>query len=280
MQIANYKIYPIISSRFALDGGAMFGVVPKTLWNKTNPSDELNRIEMVTRNLLLVSDTKKILIDTGNSQKMNDKLQEIYKLKFSPENLIDSLEKINIKKEDITDVILTHLHFDHTGGSTYLDEQELKITFPNATYYVQRKQWEYAFKPTERDRASFLKDDFFPLYVKDHLKLIEGEIEIFPNVYTIVVNGHTPSQQIIKITDGLKTVLYCADLIPLLAHIPLPYIMGYDLKPLETLEEKRKILQSSLEENWILIFEHDPCVSACTIKQTEKGYTYDTVLNF
>lgn len=279
MEIANYKIYPIISSRFALDGGAMFGVVPKTLWSKTNPADELNRIEMVTRNLLIVGENKNILVDTGNSSKMNEKLQNIYNLQFSPENLLNSLEALKLKKEDITDVILTHLHFDHTGGSTYLDGQDLRPTFPNATFYIQKKHFEYALNPTERDRASFIREDFYPLYENGQLELVDGELELFPNIFTIVVNGHTPSQQIIKITDTQKTILYCGDLIPMSSHIPLPYIMGYDLRPLETLEEKRKILQSSLKGNWILVFEHDPYVTACTIKQTEKGYTQDSIID-
>ncbi len=279
MQIGNYKIYSILSSRFALDGGAMFGVVPKTLWSKTNPSDELNRIEMVTRNLLLVSDDKKIIIDTGNSQKMNEKLRDIYKLRFFPDNLISSLGSLNIKREDITDVILTHLHFDHTGGSTYLENDDLKITFPNATYYVQKRHWEYASSPSERDRASFIKDDFIPLYEDDQLNLVDGNLELLPDIFTIVVNGHTTAQQIIKISDDTKTILFCADLIPMFSHIPLPYIMGYDLRPLETLEEKRKILEMAQKEKWILFFEHDPYTIACTIKQTEKGYAADSILN-
>lgn len=279
MQIGNYKIYSIISSHFGLDGGAMFGVVPKTLWSKTNPSDELNRIEMVTRNMLLIGEGKKILIDTGNSQKMNDKLKDIYKLKFTPHNLLSSLAALNIKPYEITDVILTHLHFDHTGGSTYIENGELKLTFPNATYYLQKGHWEYAFQPTERDRASFIKEDFLPIYEKKQLTLIEGNIELFPNIHTLVVNGHTPYQQIIKVTDGDNTILFCADLIPMASHIPLPYIMGYDLKPLETLEEKRRILKTAQQEKWILFFEHDPYTVACTVKLTEKGYVQDTILN-
>lgn len=279
MNIGNYKIRSIISSRFALDGGAMFGVVPKTLWNKTNPADELNRIEMVTRNLLLENNSRKIIIDTGNSPKMNQKLMDIYKVSFYPDNLLYSLQNLNIYPEEITDVILTHLHFDHSGGSTYFKEGKLKITFPNAKYYVQREHFDYALNSTERDRASFFKEDFFPLYENGNLELLNGELELFPGLHLLVINGHTTAQQIVKIIDDSKTLLFCGDLIPMSSHVPLPYIMGYDLRPLITLEEKRKILNQALDQNWILVFEHDPFITAGTIKLTEKGYSIDSVLS-
>lgn len=279
MNIGNYKIRSIISSRFALDGGAMFGVVPKTLWNKTNPADELNRIEMVTRSLLLENNSRKIIIDTGNSPKMNQKLMDIYKVSFYPDNLLYSLQNLNIYPEEITDVILTHLHFDHSGGSTYFTEGKLKITFPNAKYYVQREHFDYALNPTERDRASFFKEDFFPLYENGNLELLNGELELFPGLHLLVINGHTTAQQIVKIIDDSKTLLFCGDLIPMSSHVPLPYIMGYDLRPLITLEEKRKILNQALDQNWLLVFEHDPFITAGTIKLTEKGYSIDSVVS-
>lgn len=280
MRVGEYEIFTIETSRFALDGGAMFGVVPQSLWRKTNPPDELNRIEMVTRSLLIVGGEKKILVDTGNSPKMSQKLKDIYKIDTTSTNLISSLQKQNITPGDITDVILTHLHFDHAGGSTYNDAGIFKPTFPNAKYYVQKEHWNWALNPTDRDRASFFKEDFLPLKEFGVLELVEGEFELFPGINLILLNGHTAMQQIPKISDGKSTVLFCADLVPMSSHIPLPFIMGYDLQPLVTLEEKRKIMGPAYEEKWTLVFEHDPKVSAATIASNEKGFGVGEVIRF
>ncbi len=280
MRVGEYEIFTIETSRFALDGGAMFGVVPQSLWRKTNPPDELNRIEMVTRSLLIVGGEKKILVDTGNSPKMSQKLKDIYKIDTTSTNLISSLQKQNITPGDITDVILTHLHFDHAGGSTYNDAGIFKPTFPNAKYYVQKEHWNWALNPTDRDRASFFKEDFLPLKEFGVLELVEGEFELFPGINLILLNGHTAMQQIPKISDGKSTVLFCADLVPMSSHIPLPFIMGYDLQPLVTLEEKRKIMVPAYEEKWTLVFEHDPKVLAATIASNEKGFGVGEVIRF
>lgn len=272
MKIGDYEIWTIETSRFALDGGAMFGVVPQSLWRKTNPPDELNRIEMVTRSLLIVGGGKKILVDTGNSPKMSQKLKDIYKIDLTSVNLISSLQKHNITAGEITDVILTHLHFDHAGGSTFDDAGILKPTFANAKYYVQKDHWNWAFNPTDRDKASFFKEDFLPLKEFGLLELVEGEFELFPGIELLLLNGHTAMQQLPKISDGKNTVLFCGDLIPMSSHIPLPFIMGYDLQPLVTLEEKKKIINPAYEEKWKLVFEHDPKVSAATITSNEKGF--------
>ncbi|MDQ3021546.1 MAG: MBL fold metallo-hydrolase [Bacteroidota bacterium] len=273
MQIGDYKLYSVQTGLFKLDGGAMFGVVPKPLWQKTNPSDDLNRIDMCTRALLLDNGKRKILIDTGIGYKLSDKVNKIYDVDFSHYTLEKSLEKIKLKKEDITDVILTHLHFDHAGGSTYYEEErKLKPSFPNAVYHVQRKQYEWALNPTERDRASFFPENYKPLEENKVLNLIDGEYKFDDFIMLLPVDGHTSSMQLVKIADDKDTLLYTADLIPTAGHIPVPYIMGYDLFPLTTLDEKKKYLKEISDNNWTVFFEHDPYNECVRIGLGEKGY--------
>ena len=276
MRIGNYELHAIETGRFGLDGGAMFGVVPKALWEKTNPPDEKNRIELAARALLLVGGGKKILVDVGNGSKYDEKLRSIFKIDSNQYNLISSLKKFSISPSDITDVILTHLHFDHAGGSTYREGGEVKPTFPKAKYYVQREHWRAATNPTERDRASFMSEDFMPLQFHSLLEYTEGEGEILPGVSVRLVHGHTPALQCPLITDGTTTVFYCADLIPTTSHLALPWIMAYDLRPLVTLEEKKTILNQAVDESWIIFFEHDPHVEAARVIRTEKGVVVDT----
>lgn len=256
----------------------MFGIVPKPLWSKTNPPDEHNRIELAARALLIVGNGRKILVDNGNGPKFTEKQIDIYRLDMSRYDLKKSLAQHGLTPADITDVVLTHLHFDHAGGSTIRVNGELKPTFPNATYYVQKAQWDQALNPTERDRGSFMPDDFLPLRERGVLQFIEGECELFPNIELLVMNGHTAAQQLPKISDGKTTLLYCCDLFPTASHIPLPYIMAYDLRPLTTLEEKRTVLGRAYEERWILFFEHDPQNVAGTVKATEKGFALNSTI--
>jgi glyoxylase-like metal-dependent hydrolase (beta-lactamase superfamily II) len=276
MRIGNYELHAIETGRFGLDGGAMFGVVPKALWEKTNPPDEKNRIELAARALLLVGGGKKILIDVGNGSKYDEKLRSIFKIDSSQYDLISSLKKFNISPPHITDVILTHLHFDHAGGSTYREGGEVIPMFPKAKYYVQREHWRAATNPTERDRASFISEDFTPLQFHSVLEYTEGEGEILPGVSVRLMHGHTPALQCPLITDGTTTVFYCADLIPTTSHLALPWIMAYDLRPLITLEEKKTILNQAVDESWIIFFEHDPHVEAARVIRTEKGVVVDT----
>lgn len=257
----------------------MFGVVPRPLWEKTNPPDDRNRIAMAARALLLQGNGKRILIDTGNGGKWDDKLRSIYRIDESRYDIMRSLGALGLTARDITDVVLTHLHFDHAGGATIRDDKVLRPTFPNARYHVQREQWEAALKPTERDRASFMPDDFLPLERGGVLKFTEGDGEVLPGLRVKIFNGHTFSLQCPIISDGTTTLFYCADLIPMTAHVALPWIMGYDLRPLVTLEEKRAILSQAVEEEWILFFEHDPAVSAATVKRSDKGYLVDRVID-
>jgi len=274
MQIGKYKLSFIESGFFALDGGAMFGIIPKALWQKTNPADDSNRIKLSTRNLILQSDSKKIIIDTGMGDKWDEKLKTIYAV---DENISmkSELEQIGLKPEHITDVILTHLHFDHTGGSTVKVNGKLQPAFPNAKYFVQKQNYEWAMNPSDRDKGSYIKENFIPLIEECVLNFVNGNEKFDDEIEFIVINGHTFGQQMVKISDGTNTILFCADLIPFYSHIPLPYIMGYDLQPLVTLEEKKKILKQVLEEDWKLFFGHDPEVAFATIKKVGEGYSVD-----
>jgi len=274
--IGKYKIHAIETGRFALDGGAMFGIIPKPLWAKSNPPDERNRIELAARALLIIGNGRNILVDNGNGSKFSEKQRDIYRLDTSRYELHKSLKAYGLTTDDITDMILTHLHFDHAGGSTYRDNGTVKPTFRNAKYYVQKAHWHQAMNPTIKDRGSFMPDDFLTLKELGVLEFVEGEFEIFPGISLLVMNGHTAAQQLPIISDGKTSLLYCCDLFPTTSHIPLPYIMAYDLRPLTTLEEKKKVLSSAVDEEWILFFEHDPETVAGKVKPVEKGYAFDT----
>ena len=271
MKIGKYNIHTVNSGYFYLDGGAMFGIIPKPLWEKTNPADEANRIKLATRNLLLVSEDKKILIDTGMGNKWSKKLIEIYKIEQDEFSLQTSLAKLSVKPENITDVLLTHLHFDHTGGSTEMINGKLLPAFQNAKYHVSEKNFNWAMNSSERDKGSYVNDNFLPLFENGVLyffkdKLFDDEIDL------IEVNGHTFGMQLVKISDSANIILFCADLFPFTSHIPLPYIMGYELQPLLTVEEKKQILPKVVDENWKLCFEHDPFYPFATVEKTETGF--------
>jgi glyoxylase-like metal-dependent hydrolase (beta-lactamase superfamily II) len=278
LKIGQYDIHTIETGTFWLDGGAMFGVVPWVFWSKTNPPDERNRVELAARCLLIQGNGRTILVDDGNGMKWNEKQRDIYKFNNSKADLLSSLKKISMTRHDVTDIILTHLHFDHAGGSTMFVDGKLEITFPNARFYVQRKHWEYSQHPTERDHASFVQENIQLLEEKKVLEMIDGEVQLFPGIEVVTTQGHTESLQLPKISDGKTTLLYCTDLTPFTAHLIYPYITGYDVRPLETLAEKKRILQQAYDEQWILFFEHDPQVQALTLKKTEKRFDADRIL--
>ena len=270
IKIGSYQVFLLETGRFWLDGGAMFGVVPNTMWSQVKASDEKNRIEMSMKVLLILYEDRKILVDVGAGHKFPTKLQEIYGLDYRRFTLKQSLQEIRLQSEDITDVILTHCHFDHVGGATEWDGEALKLTFPNATHYVQDSHWQWALSPSEKDRASFLKENLEPLRQSNRLKILPGECELFPGLHFLLSNGHTVGLQMVKIQDSANILFYCSDLMPTAAHVPLPYIMGYDLHPLTTLEEKRRYLSQACDENWLIVLEHDAEVDAIRIGQGEK----------
>ncbi len=275
MKIGNYEVFSLDAGSFSLDGGAMFGVVPWVFWSRTNPPDERQRIRLATRCWLIKGNGRTILVDDGNGTKWSAKLKDIYNLDYRNADLVSSLRQAGVTPSGITDVILTHLHFDHAGGSTTMEYGKLVPTFPNARYYVQRNQWELSQNPSEKDRGSFMRDDYMPLMEHGVLELVDGEFEIFPGIELLVTNGHTNSQQLPKISDGKTTMLFCCDLLPTTSHVPWPYVMAYDVRPLVTIEEKKKIIGRAYEEKWILYLEHDPSTEAITVKASDKGFVVD-----
>lgn len=272
MKIGKYELHSIQSGTLMLDGGAMYGVVPKPLWEKNSPADERNRIKLSTRHLLLLSDNKKILVDTGSGKNWDEKFEKIYKVDHTVHDMFPGLEKHGVKREEITDVILTHLHFDHTGGAVLFENDKIVPAFPNAKYHIQNEQFEWGLNPSGRDKASYFKDRFVPLAEAGILNFIKGEKKFDDDIELLIVEGHTFAQQLVKVSDTSNTLLYCGDLMPLSSHINLPFIMGYDLQPLVTLEEKKKLLPQAVNENWTLFFEHDPEIAAARITTTEKGF--------
>lgn len=252
----------------------MFGVVPKALWSKTDASDDNNRIEMAARVLLVLFEDRKILVDVGVGHKFPPKYQEFYRLDYSRYTLKSSLAQQQVHPEEITDVVLTHCHFDHAGGSTEYASEKIQATFPNATYYVQKCQWEWALNPTEKDRGSFLflKENLDAVKNAGHLKLVDGPCELYPGFHLVLSNGHAIGLEMVKIQDESSTLFYCSDLVPTSSHVPLPYIMSYDLHPLITLQEKRRFLSQACEENWIIALEHDPMREAIRIRKGEKHF--------
>ena len=273
MQIGDYSVTTIIADMFGLDGGAMFGIVPKPLWEENNPADEQNRIDLATRVLLIEGNGRKILVDTGNGDKWDEKYRNIYKVDSGEQDLIASLRSRDIEPEEITDVILTHLHFDHAGGATRLDGEDLIPTFSKATYYVQKSNWKWANSPTEKDAGSYRKENFVPLDDHGVIEFIHGEQEIFPGIRMVVVDGHTKGQQLPLITGNDTSLFYCGDLIPTAAHLSIPWVMGYDNFPLTTIREKKRYLSRALEEEWILLLEHDPVNGAFRLALKDGKYT-------
>lgn len=281
LTIGGYTLHPLPTGLFALDGGAMFGSVPKVIWQKTNPTDELNRIQMEARALLLKSKDRCIVIDTGNGsdfiakygEKLGPQFAKMYAIDQNGPSLLKSLEKYQVKPEDVTDVILTHLHFDHAGGSTTEIEKKLKPTFPKARYHLQKSNLLTAQTPNRRERASYFKANFEPLIEYNCLQLIDGDQhDYLPHISVVVSNGHTQGHQMVKIADETQQLIYCGDVIPTSTHIRLAWGMGYDLNPLLLMEEKEKLLESVLNKKTYLFFEHDPYCDLATIAQDKQDF--------
>ena len=285
------KLYPIEAGNFKLDGGAMFGVVPKSIWNRTNPSDSNNMIDIAARCLLVEEGDRLILIDTGMGDKQNEKFFSYY-YQWGEHSLDNSLQKYGFHRDQVTDVFMTHLHFDHCGGSVVWNKNRTgyEPAFKNARFWTNREHWEWAIKPNAREKASFLKENILPMQESGRLQFVERHGEDFQESSELgfgilFVDGHTDKQMIphIKVQD--KTLVFMADLLPTAGHIPLPYVMGYDTRPLLTLPEKEKFLTRASNEDFLLFLEHDAHNEIISVQETEKGvrlnqiYTFDELFN-
>ncbi len=259
MKLGAFEIYPVADGRFRLDGGAMFGVVPKVLWEQCCPADKQNRIQLSVTCLLVRAHGKNILVDTGLGDKWDAKYRERFAIDRTP-TLLESLKEHGVAAEDIHLVINTHLHFDHAGGNTLRQGLQVVPAFPKASYTVQRGEYEDAMSANERTKASYREENFVPLAQEHRWEFLNGDAELVPGVSVVVTHGHTTHHQSVKIESEGQVAFFLGDLIPTVSHLPLPYIMGYDLYPLQTLETKRKVLRRACDENWLLIFEHDPAI--------------------
>lgn len=271
MKLGAFEIYPVSDGRFRLDGGAMFGVVPKVLWEKCCPADELNRISLSLTALLIRANDKNILVDTGLGPKEDEKFQRMFAVERTP-TILKSLKQLGLGPDDIHLVINTHLHFDHAGGNTRREQNGgIGATFPRARYVIQRGEFEDAVRANERTRASYRLDNFAPIDHINQWEFLRGDTEIIPGVTAVVTAGHTRCHQSVKIESEGEVAFFLGDLIPTVSHLPLPYIMGYDLFPIQTLETKRWVLDRAFEERWLLLFEHDPLVQAGYVRRDQEG---------
>lgn len=270
------KIFPVHIANFKLDGGAMFGVVPKSIWQKQYPADENNLCNWALRSLFYDNGTQKILIDNGCGDKQDDKFFGFLHMNGG-EGLVESLEKNGYKPEDVTDMVLTHLHFDHCGGGVKYnkDRTGFEMVFPNATYWISRLQWDWALDPNKREKASYLEENMLPMLESGQLKFIEKEGELFPGFQVRLFNGHTTGQVIPLLSYRGKTIVFAGDLIPSFMHIPVNYNMAYDIRPLISMQEKFEFLKEAVENDYILFFEHDLYHECCTLKETPKGVRMD-----
>jgi glyoxylase-like metal-dependent hydrolase (beta-lactamase superfamily II) len=270
------QLKSIHTGNFMLDGGAMFGVVPKSIWNRLNPADDKNMCNWAMRCLLIEDGNRRILIDNGIGDKQSEKFFGYYYLN-GEESLQKSLNQSGLDFGDITDVVLTHLHFDHCGGSIKWDEskERFKPTFPNANYWSHKDHWHHALNPNPRERASFLTDNILPIEQSGQLKFIGDDLKISDNIDVILANGHTEKMMCPRIQYGDKTLVFCADMIPSAAHIPPHYVMAYDIRPLESMKESHTFLQDAVNQNYTLFFEHDLNIECGTVLQTERGFKLD-----
>jgi glyoxylase-like metal-dependent hydrolase (beta-lactamase superfamily II) len=271
------KLHIIETGYFKLDGGAMFGVVPKTLWSRTNPADSQNRIDLAARSLLIEEGNRLILIDAGMGNKQDDRFFRHFGL-FGNDSLDESLKKAGFSRADITDVFLTHLHFDHCGGAVRWKENKTayELSFPNARYWSNKQHWEWAVDPNEREKASFLSENLMPIQESGQLCFVETPKTSFTSdcglgFGVLFVNGHTEKQMIPHISFRGKTLVFMADLVPTAGHLPLPYIMGYDVRPLQTLKEKKRFLSRAADENFVLFMQHDANNPLITVQHTDRG---------
>jgi glyoxylase-like metal-dependent hydrolase (beta-lactamase superfamily II) len=270
-QIGPYTLYTVETGRFGLDGGAMFGIVPKPLWSSRIEPDAQNRIPLHMRCLLLEGADRLILVDTGIGDAfVNTKYEDIYAVDHEDATLDGSLHAHGFRREDVTDVILTHLHFDHCGGATRGNGETRTPTFPNATYHVQAAHWEWATTSNPKEKGSFLQETFLPIQAAGQLHRVDGPGTLAPGIDLMLANGHTESQQLVKVSDAERTLVYVADLLPTTHHLAAAWTMAYDIRPLVTMDEKADFLQTAVEEDWQLFFEHDPDTAVASLTRTDR----------
>ena len=274
MKLGDLEFHVLVDGYVALDGGAMFGVVPKALWEKKIPSDSRNRIRLAMNCLLVHAGGKRILVETGMGAKMSPKLRDIYGVEGPFLN--DRLADHGLDPSEIDIVINTHLHFDHCGGNTHVEKDKVVAAYPNAKYVVQRGEFEHAKHPNERDRVSYMHENYEPL-ASAKLALLEADRAIAPGVELIRIPGHTANMQCVKLTGGGKTAFFLADLVPTTAHLPLPWIMGFDLYPMTTLENKKKWIPELIHEGWIALFCHDSKTQAAYIRERDGHWETELV---
>lgn len=271
-RIGPYSLYSVDTGRFGLDGGAMFGIVPKPLWSRRLEPDAKNRVPLSMRCLLLAGNGRVLLVDTGIGDTFEGtEYHDIYAVDHDDATLEGSLRAHGFSPADVTDVILTHLHFDHCGGSTRQTEDGVEVAFSNATYHVQRRHWHWATDPNPKETGSFVPETFAPIEAAGQLHLVEGEELIVPGVEVALVHGHTEAQQMVKVFDDDTTLVYVADLLPTTHHLRPAWTMAYDVRPLQTIEEKGNFLERAQSSEWKLFFEHDPDVAVGDLDQTDRG---------
>jgi glyoxylase-like metal-dependent hydrolase (beta-lactamase superfamily II) len=273
INIGKYHVFSVNEGFMRLDGGAMFGVVPKNLWKKDSSPDDKNRIEIALNVLVLKSDERTIIVDTGNGNKWSDKQREIYQVSSVDGGLKGVLMEAGVTADSVTDVIYTHLHFDHAGGGTEnKDDGTVGLTFPNATYHVQKKQWNWANSGCDKDKASYLPENYIPIEKSGKLHIVDGPMELFDGIHLETTDSHTVSHQAVRISDGMSTVYHCGDIMAILPHIKVPWVMAYDLHPLGTIKAKKKILTDAAEKGWYLFLSHEPETPMVKIEKTERGF--------
>ena len=275
MKLGDLEFHIVSAGHFRLDGGAMFGVIPRPMWEKKIPPDARNRITLSMNCLLILAGGKRILVETGAGDKMSPKLRDIYALEGPA--LADGLRTYGLRPEDIDIVVNTHLHFDHCGGNTHIEKDKVVPVFPNARYVVQRGEYDHAMRPNERDRASYFHENFGPVGAAGRLASVEGEHALAPGVELVRVAGHTEHMQCVKLTGGGKTAFFFSDLVPTSAHLPLPWIMGYDLYPMTTLENKKRWIPEAIREGWIALFPHDERVPAAYLRDRDGQWEAEPV---
>ncbi|MEC8627426.1 MAG: MBL fold metallo-hydrolase [Bacteroidota bacterium] len=273
------NLHVIDTGHFKLDGGAMFGVVPKALWNRHQPADENNRCTWAMRCLLIEAHGRVILIDTGMGNKQGDKFRSHFE-PHGESDLLASIARAGYTREEITDVVLTHLHFDHCGGAVQKRPNgDLELTFPNAIHWSEENHWKWATDPNPRERASFLKENILPIKESGMLKFVNDDTEIIPELWFAIADGHTHGMLIPHLEIGEETLVFMADLLPSPTHIPLAWVMGYDIDPLQTIREKEAFLAEAADNNFILFYEHDPVIECSRVVQTEKGFRASDMLS-